>query len=281
MAQPAVTAPTLPLTTRFRGENTFRSLQARARAENWTARPIGPRALAVATAMLGTPYQNWTLEIDDHIEAPSVNFTGLDCWTAYEIPLAFARMIGEKPGPWQADDLLKWIEAERYRNGRCDGTYLSRMHYLEEVFHDNQRRGLAENITSSLPGAVRLQRHIADMSRDWPRYRYLRANPAQVPGITAMEARVSNLPVWYIPKDRVAAIEPLLQPGDIIAITGTSPHSYTTHVGMAAPQGNGTTRFLHATSDGTKGRRTILDGRISAYLAASATHTGIIICRPW
>jgi hypothetical protein len=204
----------------------------------------------------------------------------VDCWTAYEIPLAFARMIGEKPAPWRQSDLLGWIEKERYRNGRCDGTYLSRMHYLEEVFHDNQRRGLAETITPALPGATRIHRDITDMSRGWPYYRYLRANPALVPAVAAMERRVSALPVWHIPKDQVASIEPLLRAGDIIAITGTSPHSYTTHVGMAVPQGNGTCRFLHATSDSSKGRKMILDRRISEYLATGATHSGIIVCRP-
>ena len=279
-ATAAATGASLPMGTRFRGEGTFTMLQARAVAENWAALPLGPRVLTVANALLHTPYQNWTLEIDDRIEAPSVNFHGLDCWTAYEIPLAFARMIAAKPGPWTKEDLLRWIEVERYRNGRCDGTYLSRMHYLEEVFHDNQRRGLAENITAALPGAVRLQRRIADMTMGWPQYRYLRANPDLVGGIAAMEARVSGLPVWHVPKARVAAIESLLQPGDIIAITGTSPNSYTTHVGLAAPQGDGTTRFLHATSSVAKGRRVILDRRISEYLGESPAHAGIIVCRP-
>ena len=242
--------------------------------------PLGERTIRVACELIGTPYQNWTLEIDDHVEAPSVNFLGLDCWTAYEIPLAFARMIAEKPSPWREEDLLKWIEIERYRDGRCDGTYLSRMHYLEEVFHDNQRRGLAANITSTLPGAVRLHRRISDMTRHWPNYRYLRANPDLVPGIQAMELRVSSLPVWHVPKASVAAIEPLLRPGDILAITGHGTTSYTTHVGLAVPQNNGTTRFLHATSDQSKGRQVVLDRPISAYLHERASHAGVIVCRP-
>lgn len=269
----------LPLSTRFRGLERFHNLTERACSENWAALPGGERVVAMARALIGTPYVNWTLEIDDHIEAPSANFLGLDCWTAYEIPLAFARMIGHKPPPWQPEDLLRWIEIERYRGGKCDGTYLSRMHYLEEVFHDNQRRGLATNLTPTLPGAVRLQRQIRDMSAGWPGYRMLRANPDLVPGIAEMERRVSALPVWHIPKSRVAAIEPLLRAGDILAITGNSSSSYTTHVGLAVPASGGACRFLHATSDVSKGRRVILDGRISEYLA-SGSHAGIIVCRP-
>lgn len=269
----------LPISTRFRGVDRFQALAARARTENWAAIPGGERIVTVARALIGTPYQNWTLEIDDRIEAPSANFLGLDCWTAYEIPLAFARMIGQMPPPWQPEDLLSWIELERYRGGKCDGTYLSRMHYLEEVFHDNQRRGLATNITPSLPGAERLQRTISDMSGGWPRYRMLLANPGLVSGIAAMERRVSGLPVWHVPKARVAAIEPMLRAGDILAITGYSSRSYTTHVGLAVPAAAGTCRMLHATSDVSKGRQVILDGRISEYLAGGA-HAGVIVCRP-
>ncbi len=276
----ASTGHALPISTRFRGAEKFHALCARSARENWAALPVGERTVRIARELIGTPYQNWTLEIDDHIEAPSANFLGLDCWTAYEIPLAFGRMIAEKPGPWDEEDLLRWIEKERYRNGRCDGTYLSRMHYLEEVFHDSEKRGLATNITADLPGAVRLQRRISDMTRGWSGYRYLRANPALVPGIDTMERRVSALQVWHVPKAGVPQIEPLLRPGDILAITGNGTTSYTTHVGLAVPQGDGTTRFLHATSDTGKGRRVVLDGRISAYLNERATHAGVIVCRP-
>src|SRR5690606_25246948 len=105
--------------------------------ENWRALLIGERTAKVGMALLGTPYVNYTLEIDDHIEAPSANFEGMDCWTFYEISLAFARMIREKPVGATPQDLLRFIELERYRDGKCDGSYLSRMHFLEEVFADN------------------------------------------------------------------------------------------------------------------------------------------------
>lgn len=271
---------TLPLATRFQGMEKFHLLCRRATAENWAALPLGERTTRVALALVGTPYVSWTLEIDDHIEAPSVNFLGLDCWTAYEIPLAFARMIQAQPAPWQPEDLLQWIEKERYRDGHCDGTYLSRMHYLEEVFHNNARRGLVENITARLPGAVPLQRRISDMSAGWPQYRYLLANPKLVGAIAQMEARVSALPVFYIPKNRVAAIEPMLKSGDILAICGNYASSYTTHVGLAVAQADGSARFLHATSSRDKGRKVILDGRISEYLNESNSHAGLIVCRP-
>lgn len=270
----------LPLAVRFRGEDKFRALCARAATENWAALPLGERTGRVAMGLVGTPYANWTLEIDDRIEAPSANFNALDCWTAYEVPLAFARMIASKPAPWQPDDLLGFIELERYRSGRCNGSYLSRMHHLEEVFYDNQRRGLAVNITPRLPGAQRLRRTITDMQSGWRSYRYLRANPSLVGGIATMERRVSRLPVYHVPRSRARAAEAYLRTGDIIAITSTWQSGYTSHVGLAIRQPDGRVRFLHATSETSKGRRVILDRRLSDYLNEKSSRAGFIACRP-
>ena len=265
---------------RFRGLEKFNALCARAAAGNWAALPLGERTGKVALSLLGTPYASYTLEIDDRIEAPSVNLNGLDCWTSYEVSLAFARMIASKPPPWQPEDLLGFIELERYRGGRCDGTYLSRMHHLEEVFYDNQRRGLAVNLTSGLPGAERLRRNITDMQNGWRSYRYMRANPSLVSGIASMERRVSRLTVHHVPRHRVREAERYLRTGDIIAITSTWPGGYTSHVGLAVRMPDGGVRFLHATSESSKGRRVILDRRISDYLMESSSRMGIEVCRP-
>src|SRR4051812_28369285 len=82
---------TLPMETVFRGRGKFDQLVAQAPA--WKGLPIGERVAAVGRAMVGTPYKSYTLEIDDHIEAPSVNFEGVDCWTFFETALGFARML--------------------------------------------------------------------------------------------------------------------------------------------------------------------------------------------
>ena len=171
------------------------------------------------------------------------------------------------------------VELERYRGGRCNGNYLSRMHHLEEVFHDNQKRGLATNVTPSLPGAVRLRREIREMPEQWKSYRYLRNNPELIPQIDRIEQRVSGLPVYHVPKSRVRSIEHLLQDGDICAITTNWKYGYTSHVGLIVRKGN-RALFAHATSDRDKGRRTIIDRTITDYLNGSSKHAGIVICRP-
>jgi hypothetical protein len=268
----------LPMEVVFKGGEKFQRLVKQAQRENWAALPIGERTARVGKELLGTPYVNYTLEIHDRIESPSVNFQGLDCWTFYEISLAFARMLRLKSGDYTPEDLLALVELERYRDGRCDGGYLSRMHFLEEVFADNEARGLSVNPTRDLGGEL-LQRQIREMTSAWKSYRYLRSNTALLPEMGRIQEKVSALPVHHIPKDQVASIEKYIQTGDIIAITCRDGSAYTSHVGIAVRKANGT-HFMHATSRRDKGRKVVLDGRISDYLKRSDEHFGIVIYRP-
>lgn len=272
-------APRLPLRTVFKGDAKFRAMVQQAEKENWRQLPLGARTIRAARAMVGTPYVNYTLEVDDRIESPVVNLTAMDCWTYYENALAFARMLRYKPAPYTPYDLLHMVELERYRDGRCTGSYLSRMHHLEEVFWDNERRGLAKNITPRLPGAVRLRREIREMTVQWKSYRYLRNSPSLLPEMGNIEARVSKLPVWHVPKNKVRAIEGYLQDGDVAAITTNWHNGYTSHVGLIVKL-KGRAYFTHATSDRDKGRMTIIDRPITDYLNGSSKHAGIAVLRP-
>src|ERR1051326_1605072 len=85
----------LPFSTVFKGGDRFKDLGAQAKSHDWKSLPIGERTAAVGQALLGTRYKHFTLEIDNRIESPSVNFTGMDCWTFFETALAFARMLNE------------------------------------------------------------------------------------------------------------------------------------------------------------------------------------------
>ncbi len=277
---PSPSPPRLPLSTVFKGEAKFHAVVAKAEREGWRKIPIGERTARVAREMAGTPYVNYTLEVDDKIESPVVNFGGMDCWTYYENALAISRMIAFKPGPYKPQDMLHMVELERYRDGKCTGNYLSRMHHLEEVFHDNQRRGYALNITSRIPGAVRIQREIKEMTVQWKSYRYLKSTPALIEPMGRIEAQVSKLPVYHIPKDKVRTAENYLANGDICAITTDSPGGYTSHVGLIIRL-KGRAYFTHATSDRSKGRMTIIDRPITDYVNSGSSHAGIIVCRPF
>jgi cell wall-associated NlpC family hydrolase len=275
---PLAGAAQLPLSTTFKGTAKFNRLVTQAQESNWRALPIGERTARVGMALLGTPYVNYTLEIDDRIEAPSVNLNGVDCWTFYEISLAFARMIKQKPVGATPQDLLSMIELERYRGGHCTGSYLSRMHFLEEVFADNSRRGLSTNPTRDI-GGVPIHRNITEMTSAWRSYRYLAHNPSLLPDMAVVQKRVSNLPVYYIPKSRVASAEKYLRTGDIVAIASADRSGYTSHVGMVVKKQDGM-HFMHATSNRARGRKAILDDRISQYVNRSGDHIGIIVYRP-
>ncbi len=269
----------LPFKTVFRGEDQFNRLVAKAKEGNWKELPIGERTATVGQALVGTRYKHFTLEIDNHIESPSVNFTGMDCWTFFEISLAFARMLNEPEENWTPQEMLHYIELDRYRGGECTGDYLSRLHYLEDWLADNKERGMVQDLTSSLGGSS-VPHSAREMSIGWRHYRYLAANKSLLGPLGQMERRVSSRPLYQIPKSRVARIEPKLQSGDIIGIISHDRGGLysTSHVGLALRTNDGL-HFMHASSPGNSGR-VVVDSRISQYLARYRSDSGILVARP-
>ena len=273
-------AASLPFSTVFKGEDRFQRLVNQARESNWSSLPIGERTAAVGRALTGTPYKNYTLEIDNRIEAPSVNMNAMDCWTFFEIALAFARMLEEPEANWTPERMLHYIELDRYRGGRCDGSYLSRLHYLEDWLADNDRRGLVNDLTQSL-GGRRVPHSAREMTVGWRSYRYLRNNPSLLKPLRRMERQVSSRPMYQIPKRQVAAIEPKLRNGDIIGIVSRDGRAgfATSHVGLAYRTADGVLHFMHASSPRNYGR-VLVDSRLTDYLFKYSSHTGILVARP-
>ena len=284
-AEPTVLIPTtaapaapagLPFTTVFIDRARFDALLTRVAPA--VGQPIGMRTAICGRALLGTKYKGFTLEIDDHIEAPSVNLTGLDCWTFFETALATARMLDEPRENWTPQTLLRYIELDRYRGGQCNG-YLTRLHYLEDWLQDNASRGLVRDLTRAL-GGVRAPHSAVEMQRAWKSYRQMRTDPAVRAGIARMENRIADTPFYYIPKSRVPAIEPMLQSGDIISICSHDGTLIgTSHVGLAYRTPDGVLHFMHASAPHNAGK-VILDQRLSGYLEHFKTEAGILVARP-
>ncbi len=274
------TAASLPFGTVFKGGERFDRLVEQARANDWKSLRIGERTATVGHALVGTRYKSFTLEIDDRIEAPSANFSGMDCWTFFEISLGFARMLDDPEAWWTPERLLHHIELDRYRGGKCTGEYLSRLHYLEDWLADNDRRGLVSDLTRQL-GGVRANHAAHEMTFGWRHYRYLKANPALLEPLGRMEAKVSQRPLYQIPKNRVAGIEAKLKSGDIIGIVSRDrPGLYSTsHVGLAYRTNDGVLHFMHASSPKNYGK-VVVDARLSSYLARYRSNSGILIARP-
>jgi hypothetical protein len=273
-------ADSLPFSTVFKGREKFDRIVAKAKAGKWAALPLGERTVAVGREMVGTRYKNYTLEIDNRIEAPSVNFLGLDCWTFFETALGMSRMMAEPEENWTPERLLHYIELDRYRGGNCTGEYLSRLHYLEDWLADNDRRGLVNDLTRSL-GGVSVPHSAREMTVGWRHYRYLAANKALLGPLGQMEARVSSRPLYQVPKSRVASIEGKLQSGDVIGIVSRDGRNLfsTSHVGLALRQPDGSLHFMHASAPRNYGR-VVVDSTLSSYLYRFGTHSGILVARP-
>jgi len=280
LAAPVVTplhASGLSFDTVFKGRKQFDALVAQ--ADKWKNLPIGQRVAEIGRAQAGTHYKSFTLEIDNRIEAPSVNLTGLDCWTFFETSLAFARMLDEPKENWTPQTMLKYIELDRYRDGKCTGSYLSRLHYLEDWLHDNNRRGMVKDLTRDL-GGVPAAHDAVEMTKAWKSYRYMSHNPDLRAGIAQMEARVASEPLYYIPKSQVAGIESHLQSGDIIGICSHDGALIgTSHVGLAYRTSDGVLHFMHASAPHNYGK-VVLDQRLSDYLYHFRSDAGIMVARP-
>ena len=273
-------ADRLPFNTVFKGRDRFDEIAARVRPQAAALRalPIGERVAWFGKLLVGTPYKSHTLEIDDRIEAPSVNLLGLDCWTFFETSLAFARMCELPPEQWSAPQLLKYIELDRYWSGRCDGTYLSRLHYLEDWARDNDRRGYVDDLTRKL-GGIGVGNSAIEMTHNWKGYRYMANSASNRAGITKLEARLRGEGLTMIPRSKVSGIESKLQSGDIISIVSKDGAAYgTSHVGLAI-RVNGVLRFMHASSPRNSGK-VVIDSRLSDYLYRYKTHAGIMVTRP-
>lgn len=269
----------LPFSTVFKGQDQFNRLVSEAKSQDWKSLPIGERTAAVGQALVGTRYQSYTLEIDDHIEAPSVTFKGLDCWTFFEVSLAFARMLDEPESSWTPETMLHYIETDRYRDGTCDGNYLSRLHYLEDWLYDNTRRKNVEDLTRRL-GGVSVPHAAHEMTVGRRHYRYLVHNPSLLTPLGQMEAQVSSHPLYQIPKSHVAKIESKLKTGDIIGIVSHDGQLYSTsHVGLALRASDGVLHFMHASAPHNY-NRVVVDVRLSDYLNIYRSDSGILVARP-
>lgn len=252
----------------------FQRILATADAEHWRRLPIGALICKVGLEFLGVPYVGSTLETSDDVEECTVRLDGLDCVTFYETAFAMARMI--KLGGSTMEALVAQVELMRYRNGVRNG-YLSRIHYTSEWLTDNESKGLVQNITPKLDGAVRLDKPFDFMSTHPNLYRQLRAHPEWLADFRAMEAKVASAKPWYVPKEVLRKSEPLLRSGDIVGIATSKRGLDTSHTGLCFRDGTGACRFLNASSSQ---KQVVLGPKLVDYLDSIKSDTGVMIARP-
>jgi len=249
-------------------------LLAAAHARGWDTLAMGESVARFGRALEGIPYVEGTLE-GPGPERCRVTIDGFDCATFMETALDLARTARTAGGREPTSvDLIRAITHTRYRGGRLDG-YLSRLHYTSDWIADNIAKDVLEDVTPSL-GGVPFALHVGFMSTHPKRYPALREDPALVDSMRRIEHRIDSIRLMHVPRDRVAAIERKLRPGDLIAITTSTRGLDYVHTGLIVREG-GKARLLHASS---KNGRVMLDDRIGAYLArAPRSSTGITVLR--
>jgi len=258
----------------FAGQETFEQLLRLARERAWSELPIGERIGAIGVALRQTPYVVATLELYEDREVCSVNLRGLDCVTFFESSLAFARML--RRGGRTPDALLAEVTFTRYRGGQLTD-YASRLHYLSDWFFDNEHKRVVRLITPELPGAERFTKRVNFMSTHPEAYQQLKASPDLVRKIARVEAEINAREMQYVPKEKVAAAQPLLMTGDIVGVTTTIDGLDCAHAGFCYRDERGVLRLLHAS---TTQKAVTLDDELATYLGLVSTHTGIMVARP-
>ncbi len=262
--------------TAFLGGDIFERLMAKAKAEGWQRLPLGECMGRIALELMGTPYVAHTLEREDALEYCTVDLRGLDCVTFFECSLHMARIL--RAGTPTPEAMLASLRNTRYRDG-VQTDYASRLHYTTDWIWDNARRGNVRDLVPELPGAAPFTQQVGFMSAHPESYQHLRAHPEWVPAIRRTEDQINARPKQFIPQDRIAAIEPLLQTGDIIGIATSTPGIDISHTGLCVKDEQGVARFANAASAKSK-MKVVLDGPIHLAIANSPRSTGIVVARP-
>lgn len=233
---------------------------------------FGKTMVAVGKTFMGTPYVAKTLEIGD-IETLVVNLQGLDCTTYVENVLAFSLML--ENGKSSFDDFTETLENIRYKDGEREG-YASRLHYFSEWIANNEKKGMLNDITAEI-GGTEITKDINFMSTHRDLYPFLR-DDENFEKIQASENYLNDQAICILPQDQVAAIEHLIQTGDIIALTTSIDGLDITHTGMATREKDGRIHLLHASTGSMEVEVSELP--LADYLKKIKSNTGIMVARP-
>lgn len=260
----------------FAGEEVFNRIVKKAAAENWNTLPIGELMGKIALELKGTPYVGFTLEISPDAEYCVVNLKGLDCVTFFEDSLCMARMLKKRKS--SPEDLISEVRATRYRGGKM-GDFTTRLHYTTDWFVDNEKKGVIKILTPELPGAEPFTQKVGIMSQHPENYRQLAAHPELVQTIRLTEEKINARSLMYLPMDRLAAAEHLLQTGDIVGVTTTKEGIDIAHTGLCFKDEQGVVHFMDASS-ARRSMKVTLENEISKSLNWSTKNTGVMIARP-
>ena len=238
----------------------------------------GAQLVLAAKRLLGQPYEAGTQEGRD--ERLRIYLTRTDCILFAETCLGLVRTVQRCGAQATFEDLAQTLQSTRYRDGAVDG-YASRLHYTTEWIRQGVRTGVFEDLSESL-GGVRDARRIDFMSTHPDSYAPLKGESQYAKDnrgrIREMETRVSALPRFYIPKDRLADVEDRIQSGDILCFATSIDGLDYSHVVIAyRAKAGDPLGFIHAS---TSAKAVVIEPRtLGEYLRANGRILGISVLR--
>ncbi len=209
---------------------------------------MGDRMVFIARQWLGTPYVASTLEGDE--EMLTVNTSQLDCTTFVESVIALAMTVSEDTTTYR--DYEKNLQSIRYRGGVIDG-YSSRLHYVSDWVADNCKRGNFTEVSEQFAQSKKQKLQLNYMTSHRRSYKTLVDDAEEYAKMQDVEMMYSNYVSTYIPKQVLdkPQVSRLLQEGDIILFTTTTPGLDVSHMGIIVMI-KGEPHLLHASSQAKK-----------------------------
>ena len=225
------------------------------------------KTMTVARSFLGAPYVPGCLDRSVE-ERLVVNLRELDCWTFVENSVAIALSHDSSYGFFEST--LKQL---RYWGARIDG-YGSRIHYFTGWLLQAEKCGFLDDISADL-GGIPYKANIGYMSARPSKYPKLK-DKETLRDLKQAEKRLNAHPWFFIPKNRIAKMEHLIQEGDIICLTSTKADLDIAHQGFAVKI-NGRVHLMHASS---LAKKVIIGAQpLAKYMASQRGQSGIMVAR--
>jgi Protein of unknown function (DUF1460) len=239
--------------------------------------------VAMGTTFLGNPYPKSNVDTS-HKTGPTkvvlqkierevlvVNLKKFDCVTFVESMIA---LIQTQRNPSPTFDLFKKkLTHVRYRNDYVN--YATRLHYFSDWIYENEKNGILTNITKEIGGEI-YKKDVFFMSLKRDTLYGNMADPTTFYNVKMVEDAITKREKWYIPKEKVGAMEFKLKEGDIIGITNVLAGMDMAHAGIVTWR-NGRAYMLHASSQ--FGQVIVTDVPLVDYLLRNKGQSGIMVGR--
>jgi Protein of unknown function (DUF1460) len=204
-------------------------------------------------------------------EALHVDLEIFDCQSFIEYTLALTQ--ARRMASPSYDGFREKVKNLRYRNGAV--TYSARLHYFSSWIYAHEKTGLLKDVSKELGGEI-FEKDVHYMSLKKDTFYGNMADPATFAAVRKIEKDLTAREKYYIPKDKLAALESGIKDGDIIAITNAQDGMDVAHTGVAYWQG-AHVHLMHASSE--TGFVVVTNEPLFEYLATHQKHTGVIVAR--